>query len=257
MLTSALAAKHCKTCDQSKPIGHFNKSAASKDGFAPSCRACANKARRERDKKRTTNRPLNIQTQLRAAVKKGDIKGLEKALKKTTDIALNQLLDVALTPFHSYPKKGEHLHIVRLLLTLGADANSRSSWLAEPILCTAAKSGRPDLVAALLDNRAKPDFYTASALGDKAYVKARLEEIQAVAWLLNNGASVAARTLDGRMPLHLAADRNNDTKVVEQLLEASADINARDDVGNTPLFYAKQSDKHQIIAYLQKRGASL
>jgi len=177
-LTSTLSVKHCKTCDQSKPIGHFNKSAASKDGFAPSCRACANKARRERGKKRTTNRPLNIQTQLRAAVRKGDIKGLEEGLKKTNDVPLNQLLDVALTPFHSYPKKDEHLHIVRLLLTLGADANSRSSWLAEPILCTAAKSGRPDLVAALLDNGAKPDFYTASALGDTAYVKARLADKQ-------------------------------------------------------------------------------
>ena len=41
------------------------------------------------------------------------------------------------------------------------------------------------------------------------------------------------------------------------LLEAGAEINARDSLGKTPLFYAQQSEKDRIVAYLKKRGGKL
>ena len=47
--------------------------------------------------------------------------------------------------------------------------------------------------------------------------------------------------LNGR-PLHAAASYTNDPAVVETLLAAGADVNARDDVGRTPLHAAAGND---------------
>ncbi|WP_417376039.1 ankyrin repeat domain-containing protein [Gimesia maris] len=84
--------------------------------------------------------------------------------------------------------------------------------------------------------------------------QARHEDVQATAWLLDRRADVDARIADGRTVLHLAADRNNGVKVIELLLLQGADLNARDDQGMTPLFYARQSEKLRIVKFLEERG---
>jgi ankyrin repeat protein len=84
--------------------------------------------------------------------------------------------------------------------------------------------------------------------------QARHEDVQATMWLLDRGADVASRIADGRTVLHLAADRNNGVKVIELLLQWDAELNARDNQGQTSLFYARQSEKSRIVKFLEERG---
>jgi len=166
-------------------------------------------------------------------------------------------INMVITPLIAAAMTGGNIGVIKQLFQYGADPNLGHP-LSEALRNFKDKKTPDNLVAdSLVAGGAQVDSPDTARRRTLLHLYAAHEEIQAVAWLLNNGASVSARTLDGRMPLHLAADRNNGTKVIEQLLEAGADINARDEVGNTPLFYAKQSDKHKTIAYLQKREASL
>ncbi|EDL61037.1 ankyrin repeat domain-containing protein [Gimesia maris] len=84
--------------------------------------------------------------------------------------------------------------------------------------------------------------------------QARHEDVQATMWLLDRGADVASRIADGRTVLHLAADRNNGVKVIELLLQWGAELNARDNQEQTPVFYARQSEKWKIVKFLEERG---
>ena len=52
--------------------------------------------------------------------------------------------------------------------------------------------------------------------------------------LLNAGANLNARTDDGLIPLCVAARANNNPAVIEALLNAGADLSARDANGQPP-----------------------
>ena len=74
-----------------------------------------------------------------------------------------------------------------------------------------------------------------------------------MSWLLKHGASVEARTADGRTPLHLAADRNNDITVVGLLISHGADLEATDTRGKKPIDYAQENGKAKVVAFLRTR----
>ena len=60
-----------------------------------------------------------------------------------------------------------------------------------------------------------------------------------------------ARDDGGWTPLHFAADNNESAAVIEALLEAGADVNARSDDGNTPLDWAEIVGNETAIELLQ------
>ena len=66
--------------------------------------------------------------------------------------------------------------------------------------------------------------------------------------LLEAGADVEARNRRGRTPLHGAAGTNR-SQVVAELARAGADLNARDSAGNTPL-HATRYNEHVSVVYL-------
>ncbi|MBS13659.1 MAG: hypothetical protein CME19_24960 [Gemmatimonadetes bacterium] len=60
--------------------------------------------------------------------------------------------------------------------------------------------------------------------------------------------------IDGRTPLHLAADRNSHTTVLEMLIEHGADVTTVDDLEKTPLDYAVENYKTRVVYYLSNLG---
>jgi hypothetical protein len=72
--------------------------------------------------------------------------------------------------------------------------------------------------------------------------------------LLDQGASIDARDELGRTPLMLAVAQGR-LEVVRLLLERGADPNAADNSGHTPLQQAKQKNWQDVAALLQRAGA--
>ncbi len=84
-----------------------------------------------------------------------------------------------------------------------------------------------------------------------------------MALLVQFGANVNVSGLEGRMPLHNAADLGC-VDAVKFLIGVGANINAEDNFKHTPMFYAalgrrliivKQSDRDNVVALLKSHGA--
>lgn len=73
-------------------------------------------------------------------------------------------------------------------------------------------------------------------------------------FLLNQGAYVNAKTLDGNTPLHYVA-RNRKIEMAKILLDYGADINAQNVQGKTPLFKAAFTGDAEMIDLLLTHGA--
>lgn len=120
-------------------------------------------------------------------------------------------------------------------------------------LKSVVKLGLNDIVKLLLANRIAVDpplNRQQSAL----FVATFCNHFDVFLTLLEAGANVNLRDVDGAAPLHVAALKGN-MRFVELLIEKGADINLRDDLGYTPIQYAS-SGKHQaIVAKLYNLGA--
>jgi hypothetical protein len=75
--------------------------------------------------------------------------------------------------------------------------------------------------------------------------------------LIKAGADVDARTQEGRGPLSLAAETFQDGYIIEALLDAGAEIDAKDSDYYTPIMRAVQVDSYDNAALLAEKGASL
>lgn len=75
-------------------------------------------------------------------------------------------------------------------------------------------------------------------------------------WLLQHGADVNARARMGRTPLHLAAERNMSSRIVDLLIEAGADLTMKDDQGLTALDVAILHKKTAVAQALRRALAS-
>lgn len=76
------------------------------------------------------------------------------------------------------------------------------------------------------------------------------EDACGVAWLLAHGANVEARDAAGNTPLIAAARRNAGTRVIQQLLDAGANVTATNDQAETALTAALAAGKRKTAELL-------
>ena len=82
--------------------------------------------------------------------------------------------------------------------------------------------------------------------------------VEEVTDFLEAGADLEARTgYEGATPLHWAARVNGNPAVIAALLQAGANLEARDDIGRTPLHMAVGFNELAVIAALLQAGADL
>jgi ankyrin repeat protein len=136
--------------------------------------------------------------------------------------------------------------MVEVLLELGADPNRRSDWWAGGFHALHSATGAA--AERLLAAGAVPDACAAANL-DRPELLARM--------LREDPTRVHERGGDGKTPLHFARSR----AVVDLLLDAAADIDARDvDHRSTPaqwmLDRRRGAGRFELAQYLVERGAS-
>ena len=149
------------------------------------------------------------------------------------------------------------------------------------VLLLAAYFGHPELAEVFVRHGAKPDVFEASALGDlesvRKLVSANRELVNAFApdgfyplglaayfghraiveFLLKSGADVSllARNAQKVTALHAGASRGA-AEIVNILLEAGAEPNAKQERGFVPLHSAAANGNATVVELLLKHGAA-
>jgi ankyrin repeat protein len=143
--------------------------------------------------------------------------------------------------------------LIRVTTISGAPIDSDDEG---SVLIEAAASGNPEMVGEILRYHPKleaKDYVGRTAIflaveyrhGDKAGARA-----ECVRLLVNAGANMNARDRDGNTALH----KTFLTEVVEKLLKLGADVNARNKDGETPIFTTLNDDDVQLFV---EHGADL
>jgi ankyrin repeat protein len=155
-------------------------------------------------------------------------------------------------------KEGDRAAAVKVLLDAGANLRARDGAGHTPLyyaLTNVPKTGAAEL---LRSRGARLNVFDAVALGDVAALKAILKDDRAaVASTTSEVATPFGAPWPGsRTPLHVAAAAAR-SEAVRALIEAGADVNARDDAGQTPLVYAAQARAGLSIRALVEAGANV
>jgi len=177
---------------------------------------------------------------------------IDLLLNAGSDPNLEVDMGIAVTPLVACCQSGGVVPVIQLLVRGGANPNHPHA-LRSVLRHFKKKRTSENLVAnALVDCGCDVDGLIDSER-TCLHLYSHHEEIQAVSWLLEHGASVHVRIADGRTPLHLAAERNNNTTVAKLLLDNGADIEATDTLGKKPIDYALSNNKTKIVAFLRNQ----
>jgi ankyrin repeat protein len=147
--------------------------------------------------------------------------------------------------------------VVRMLLSMGADLESRDSQSRTP-LAHAVLNKHESIVKLLLEKGASVDAL--KAIGTTTDLNSGLENAvregkeNVIRLLLIMGADVEERGSYNMTPLLYAAFHGKST-IVKILVEAGADMNARDDTGWTVLHCAATNDDAELVQFLLENGA--
>lgn len=141
-----------------------------------------------------------------------------------------------------------NVNAMKALLVAKADPNSKGYGGTTPLI-RLAENGRPsekyyqvmkDIIAAGADVNARDDA------GNSALIQVvKSADVNAVKILLAAKADPNGKSSRGRTPLMLLVENSQDgerrNQIMRDLITAGADVNARDDAGNTVLIQAAQT----------------
>jgi ankyrin repeat protein len=190
-------------------------------------------------------------TPLHLAATGGDIKIVQQLLSAGADLgAKYYYMDE--TPLHLAAKNG-HANVVKLLLEKGADINA----VLQNGSTALHLAGSPGVVAVLLSFGANVNSKRRTDNATPLYFAALNGKKEIVAFLLKNGADPTIMTTgpDGETPLH-AAIVNGHLEIVPQLLTKRG-MEMKDVKGATPLFAAVENGQQKILELLLARGANI
>ncbi len=195
---------------------------------------------------------------LHRAAERGSCSELEKLVARGIDI--NAVDQYGSTPLQ-YAVIHKKVDAVRWLVDHGADVNIADGVRGcTPLFGVAGAKGElaQEIALILLGNGAHVNavnFYGCTPL----HLSVRYGLQDKVKLLIEHGADVSWPDKDGKTPLHIAAFfKPNNIEQFDLLLQAKADINARDNNRNeTPFSVALEHGSHIMVAQLIKHGVDL
>ena len=145
---------------------------------------------------------------------------------------------------------------IKDLLEKGADINTHNEWGLTPVMLASQYNHSVVVLKAIIEagadiHEAEPK-YRSNALHLAANSSKNPKIIET---LLEAGANIDARNYLGETALIMAVNSNDETKITTQLIKSGADINARDYQGHSVLDYAKAAKKTYIVNLLKENGA--
>ncbi|WKJ88822.1 ankyrin repeat domain-containing protein [Methylomonas montana] len=183
-------------------------------------------------------------TALMFAAYRGHIEVMQALLNAHADVnERNDNGDSAL----DWAAYGRHPEAIQVLLNAGID-----NKLKDEAVGIAVRSGSMEILHLLLESGAKLDRAKAQDLLSGAVSYNHNPEI--VKFLLSFGIDINAKISDGNSALHYAARDENSLPTLSVLLAHGANINARNDNGETPIMDA---DSPTVLRVLIAGGADV
>lgn len=156
------------------------------------------------------------------------------------------------TPLHDAAAQG-HVEIAKLLALYGADIDARDVDNSTPLFY-AVERGEDAMIRHLEREGADVnacDSYHMTPLA-RACAQCSIHVHPDIAeTLLQLGADVARKDIDGMVALHHAA-REGHTPIVRALLKAGARVMVRDNHGDNPLDVAESNSRHDVVKMLRE-----
>ncbi|GBM77457.1 Ankyrin-3 [Araneus ventricosus] len=193
-------------------------------------------------------RDVNGRTPLHLASINGHTDIVKCLLKHGAEIACKDIFGNA--ALH-YAVMQSHINIANILLGKETNTYINKTFFGVSALHLASEVGHESLVSTLLE-KIDVNFKSSSHFVPLHYA-ARGGHADVVQFLINKGAEINARNLQGNTPLHIAAEKGHNA-VVAILLQYGADINAANLNGLTALSFAAKGGFTTVSKLLLKKG---
>ena len=190
-----------------------------------------------------------IGNSLHSAAEAGDVAEIESLL--ALGFSIDRRNDEGLTPL-MVAAVNDKVQAVKCLLKQGADPSLQDNTGWDVLHC-ASQGGNSEVMELMLSHVSYIDSTTKEGV-TSLMIAAGNDKLQAVKYLLKQGADPSLQNNDGWNVLHFASVSDN-VAIMEEILSHWVDIESRINSGQTPLLLAQSYGKSEAVAYLLSKGA--